>query len=344
MAIKVSNETKVGALTAIAITLLVLGFNFLKGRSSHGKLFLYAKFKNVEGLVAANPITINGFVVGTIDEVKESDRDLTGILVKMKLTKDIRVPNNAEAIISSNPLGTTSVIIQYAADTTGLRSYFKNGDTIRSGVSNGLLNVLTDRLDPTLTDLRGTLRSLDTVMRNVNSVFDESTRGNIQGVMANANLATGHVVTTTYQLEKLLQAQSGALARTMNNAADFSQTIADSKVKYNSILTNLETTTATLSRMELDRTIRKFNEAADGLKAAVDKVNSKDGSIGALLNDRKMYDNLTSTTNSMNLLLQDLRLHPKRYINISIIGRKDKSTPLMKPLDTDSLTQEQKFN
>lgn len=344
MAFKVSNETKVGALTAIAITLLVLGFNFLKGRSSHGKLFLYAKFKNVEGLVAANPITINGFVVGTVDEVKESDQDLTGILVKMKLTKDIRVPTNAEAIIASNPLGTTSVVIQYLLDSSGLHSYHKNGDTIRSGIAMGLLNVLTDRLDPTLNDLRSTLRSLDTVMQNVNTVFDESTRGNIQGVMANANLATGHIVTTTYELEKLLKAQSGALAKTMNNAAEFSQAIADSKTKYNNILTNLETTTATLSRMELDRSIRKVNEAADGLKTAIDRLNSTDGSIGALLNDKKLYNNLTSTTNSMNLLLQDLRLHPKRYINISIIGRKDKSSPLMKPLDTDTITQEQRLN
>lgn len=345
MAFKVSNETKVGALTAIAITLLIIGFNFLKGRSSSGKLFLYAKFKNVEGLVAANPITINGYTVGTVEEVKEGDQDLNSILVKMKLTKDIRIPNNAQALISSNPLGSTAVEIKYDSLTPGeTLSYYKSGDTMRSGTPTSLLNMLTDRLDPTLNEVNNTLRGLDTVLLNVNSIFDPNTRGNLQSAVASANFAMGHIVATSYELEKILNSQTGALAKTLNNASLFSQSIADSRQKYANIISNLETTTSTLSRMELDRTIRKFNEAADSLQLAVNKINSKEGTLGALLNDKGVYNNLNATVNSMNLLLQDLRLHPKRYVNINIIGKKDKTAPLMKPLDTDTITLEQKFN
>lgn len=346
MAFKISDETKVGALTAIAITLLIIGFNFLKGRSSSGKLYLYAKFKNVEGLVAANPITVNGYTIGTVEEVKESDQDLNNILVKMKLTKDVRIPNTAEAVIASNPLGSTAIELHF--NDTGIaastRSYLKSGDTIRSGIPTGILDMLTNRLDPTLNEVRGTLRYLDTVLLSVNSVFDPNTRGNLQSVIANANFATQHIVATTYELEKMLNSQSGALAKTLNNASLFSQSIADSRETYAHILSNLETTTATLSRMELDRTIRRFNEAADSLQIAVNKINSKDGTLGALLNDRGVYNNLNASVNSMNLLLQDLRLHPKRYVNISVFGGKNKTAPIMKPLPTDTITGEQTFN
>ena len=346
MAFKVSNETKVGALTAVAITLLILGFNFLKGNSSSGKLFLYAKFKNIEGLVAANPITINGFLVGTVEEVRESDQDLNSILVKMKLTKDIRVPNTATAIIASNPLGSTAIEIHLdssAATRSQPVSYYKSGDTILSGVPNGLLNILTDRLDPTLNDLRGTLRGLDTVLHNFNSALDPNTKGNLQSVVSSANFAMGHIVGISYELEKMLNSQSGALAKTLNNAALFSESIANSRERYANIIANLETTTNTLSKMELDRTIRKFNMAADSLQLAINKINSKDGTVGALLNDKAVYNNLNATVNSMNLLLQDLRLHPKRYVNINIIGGKTKEAPLMTPLPTDTITGEQKF-
>jgi phospholipid/cholesterol/gamma-HCH transport system substrate-binding protein len=346
MAFKVSNETKVGALTAVAITLLILGFNFLKGRSSSGKLYLYAKFQNVQGLVAANPITVNGYTVGTVEEVREGDQDLNSILVKMKLTKDIRVPNTAKALISSNPLGSTSVEIRFNDSSTIAveRSYFKTGDTIPSGVPTGLLDLVTNRLDPTLNEVKTTLRSIDTVLLSVNGVFDANTRGNLQGVIANANFATGHIVETTYELQKILNSQTGALAKTLNNASLFSQSIADSRERYANIIANLESTTQTLSRMELDRTIRKFNQAADSLQIAINRLNDKNGTVGALLNDRGVYNNLNASVNSLNLLLQDLRLHPKRYVNISVFGRKEKTAPIMKPLPTDTITGEQTFN
>lgn len=350
MAFKVSNETKVGALTAVAITLLILGFNFLKGNSSSGKLYLYAKFKNVEGLVAANPITINGLLVGTVEEVRESDQDLDNILVKMKLTKDIRVPNTAQAIIASNPLGSTAVEILLSDSVSAQAgqpvSFYKSGDTMRSGIPNGLLNILTDRLDPTLTDLRGTLRGLDTVLQNFNTALDPNTKGNLQSVVASANFAMGHIVGISYELEKMLNSQSGALAKTLNNAALFSESIANSRERYANIISNLETTTNSLSKMELDRTIRKFNMAADSLQLVINKINSKEGSLGALINDKGVYNNLNASVNSANLLLQDLRLHPRRYvppINVISFGKKNKEAPLMTPLSTDTITLEQKF-
>ena len=343
MAFKVSNETKVGALTAVSIALLILGFNFLKGHSLSSKTFLYSKFKSVDGLVVSNPVNINGFQVGTIAEIGESDENMSSILVKIKIVKDVKIPTTSKAIVRSNPLGTTT--LEIVLDTLNTVAYAKDGDYLASSTSPGLLGGINDAIDkklqPTIDQVRATLITLDTLLYNFNTVLDPNTKGNMQSVIANANKATASIVQSTASLSTLLNTQTGALAKSLDNVAVFSKSLADSRDKITGIMDNVEKTTATLSRMELDKTIRQMNEAVSGLKATIEKVNSTDGTLGSLINDKKMYNNLTSTINSMNLLMQDLRLHPKRYVNVSVFGKKDKSEPLMKPMSEDSITQEQ---
>src|ERR1700712_3133887 len=104
MAFKVTNETKIGALAAVSITLLILGFNFLKGKSYSSKTFLYAKFKSVDGLLVSNAVTIKGFQVGTVNEITEADQNLDYILVQIKITKDIKIPYTSLATVVSSPL------------------------------------------------------------------------------------------------------------------------------------------------------------------------------------------------------------------------------------------------
>ena len=330
MAFKVSNETKVGALSAVAITLLILGFNFLKGRTYTGKTFLYAKFKTIDGLLVSNAVTINGFQVGTVVEITETDVDLSTLLVQLKLVKEIRIPNTAVASVKSNPLGTTTLEIRF--DTTqAIASFLKTGDTLRVGTSESLMSTITNtfeqKLQPTIDQVKATLKSLDDVLLNLNSVFDPNTKGNLQSVIANANRATASIVQSTASLESMLNTKTGAMAKSLENLSVFSKTLADSKDEVTGIMKNVEKTTQTLSKMELDKTIRSMNEAIAGLKTTIEKVNSKDGTLGSLINDKKMYNNLASTVNSLNLLLQDVRLNPKRYVNVSVFGKKDKNKP-----------------
>ncbi len=342
MALKVSNETKVGALTAISITLLILGFNFLKGRSYSGKTFIYAKFKDIDGLLVSNAVTINGFQVGTVVDITEADPNLTDILVKLKLVKDIHIPNTSFAIIKSNPLGTTTIEVKFDSAKPAT-FYLKTGDTLKTGLSESLFGDVGSKIDPIINQLKGNLTSLDNVLQNVNSIFDPGLKGNLHSIIANANNATARIVASTASLQQLLNTNTGALAKSLNNMEVFSKTLADSKDQVNGIMTNVQKTTETLSKMELDKTIRQMNDAMGELKSTIEKINSTDGTVGALINDKKIYNNLSSTINSLNLLLQDLRLHPKRYVNVSVFGKKDRSTPLMRPMQEDSITQEQKI-
>jgi phospholipid/cholesterol/gamma-HCH transport system substrate-binding protein len=342
MAFKVTNETKIGALAAVSITLLILGFNFLKGKSYSSKTFLYAKFKSVDGLLVSNPVIINGFQVGTVNEITEADQNMDYLLVQIKITKDVLIPNTSLATVKTSPLGTPALEIKL--DTIIKQPhYFATGDTINTFVSPGLLDGLTSKLDPITDSVKITMSKLNNVLESLNSVLDPNTKGNMQSVIANTNAATANLVKSTASLNELLNTQTGALAKSLDNVQVLSKTLADGHEKIAGIIDNLQKTTENLSKMEVDKTVRKLNDAVATLQNTLNKVNSTDGTLGALINDKKMYNNLNSSVNSLNILLQDVRLHPKRYVNISVFGKKNTSEPLMKPLLEDSVTQEQKL-
>ncbi|MGB5007622.1 MAG: MlaD family protein, partial [Ferruginibacter sp.] len=143
---KISNETKIGALTAIAIVLLILGFNFLKGKTFFGKSHnLFAKYTNVQGLAASNPVMINGLQVGTVYSIT-TDKNMKEILVNMNMTKDVNIPVNSIAIIKPSLLGITSVEI-----TLGdAKQYIPKNDTIATEASSGIFTDVLSKVDPIL--------------------------------------------------------------------------------------------------------------------------------------------------------------------------------------------------
>jgi len=328
---KISNETKVGALTAVAITLLILGFNFLKGRSlfKTGN-FLVAKYQDTKGIMVSNAVLVNGFQVGNVYEIENEDANLKNILITIKLKGNYNIPDNSVAVINSNPLGAPSISINMGNSKTFLHS----GDTLITSSSAGLLGDLSNKLGPIGDAAKASLNSLDTVLRNINSIFDPSTKGNLQSVIANMNRTTASLVMSAASIQALLNQQSGAIAQSMQNVNSFTKNLADNNEKVTKMLSNVEKTTENLSKADIDGSVASLKKAIDNLNGLLDKVSSTDGSLGLLMNDKKLYNNLTNTIRSANILVDDLRVHPKRYVNVSVFGKKDKSKPLMAPLDS----------
>ncbi len=338
MAFKVSNETKVGAFTAIAITLLILGFNFLKGNNPLKKSqYFYAKFEAIEGLVAANPVMMNGLVVGTVYKTEPADEFLTSILVTIRLTEPIVIPTDSKATIKGNLLSTPVIEITKGVATT----YLKKGDTIQTLSSSGFLGTVLEQLGPTQTKLNSALGNMDSLLLSANKVLDANTQANLRLSMAHLSTITSNLVKTTQELNKLLSSNQNTLKVTLDNLQTTSKQMQTGTENLPAITANMEKVTKELSEAEFGKMVKNLDATISELQTTIQKVNDKDGTVGALLNDRKMYDNLTSAVNSLNLLMQDLRLNPKRYVNISVFGKKDKSTPLMKPMAEDSITQEQ---
>ena len=341
MALKVSNETKVGALTAIAITLLILGFNFLKGNNPMKRsMYLYAKFESIEGLVVANPVVCNGLVIGSVYKAEPADEFLNTVLVTIRLTEKLQLPVDSRAQIKGNILSTPAVEIIKG----GSSRFLNKGDTILTEKASGFMSEVLGQLGPTQNKLNTALTDLDTLLTGINNALDNEAQHNIRRTLASLTEISANLSKTTSMLNKMLSSQNNAINNTIGNLESTSKNLDEGTKSLPAISQNLEKVSKQLSDADIKKLINDLDATVGTLNASLEKLNSNTGTVGSLMNDKKLYENLTSTTNSLNLLLQDLRLHPKRYVNVSVFGKKDKTEPLMKPMQEDSVTQEQRRN
>jgi len=324
----ISNETKIGALTAVAIVFLILGFNFLNGKNIAGKnTRYYAVFNNIEGLATSNPVVINGKQVGNINNT-DGGKDMRRIVVDINVTQDVIIPSDAVAVINKSLIGNVQLEIKLGNSTIPL----KFNDTIRTIASSNLIGDAMKKLDPVLYQVTNVAKSLDTLINSVNGVIDPNAKHNIKSMLDNLNKTTANLAVSSASLQGLLNNQTGALAKTLDNVSSFTGALKNSEGTLTQTMSNMATTTDKLSKLDFEKTLNTLNATVTDLKNAIGKISSTDGSLGLLLNDPSLYRNLNATSNKINLLLDDIRVNPKRYVNVSVFGKKDKKQPLMVPL------------
>lgn len=329
---KISNETKIGILAVVSITLLILGFNFLKGKNFFDKNdHIYAIFPKVTGLANSSPVSLNGLQIGMVADIRERSPNIEdGIVVTINLARHINIPKNSIAFINADLLGSSSLIIEPG----DAGAFLTHGDTIRSRQKAGLMDEVSATLNPALKSLDGTLTSLDSLIQVVGTYFNPATKDNFHEIVANLSKAS-------MALNHLIASQNSALNKSMHNLESVTGNLASNNEHITNTLGNLQKTTEQLAAADIKGTVNSLQSAVSNLNGVVEKANSKDGSIGLLLNDKKLYQNLENTSRSLNILLDDLRTHPKRYISVSVFGRKDKSKPLQAPLNDSTQTSPQ---
>lgn len=329
----INNETKIGILAVVGIVLLVLGFNFLRGKNLFKKeTKLYAVYYDVLGLTKSNPVVINGVTIGKIENL-DGGKDMRNILVTVALNKDVNIPENSLAIINPNLLGNPTLEIRLGSST----HYLQNGDTLVTTASSGAFDEALKAINPVLYEVKNAVKSLDSVLNIVTNVFDDRTKDNIKDIVGNLNTVSKSFASSAKSLDLMLDVQNGALAQSLRNVNVFTENLNANNAKLDSIMENARITSRKLAQLDLKKTMDSLNVAIDDFKKGAAKLNSKEGSLGLLLNDKKLYDNLESTTNKMNILIDDIRVHPKRYVNISIFGKKDKANYLTAPMIDDTL-------
>lgn len=330
---KINNETKIGLMALVGIALLIIGFNFLKGTGLFKKeTKIYAKYQDIQGLTRSNPVMINGMQVGRIANL-DGGKDMKTITVTVSLTKDVNIPSNSLAVINPNLLGSPTMEIQLGDAGT----YLKSGDTLLTSLSGGAFDEAMKLINPVLYEVRNAVKSLDSVLTTITGVFDAHTKNSIKSMVDNLNLASASFVVTSESLKKIMDTQNGALAKSLNNVNTFTENLNSNNNTLDSILDNTKKFSKNLSSIDLAKTLDTLNVAINNFKQSAEKINSKDGSMGLLLNDKTLYTNLESTTNKINILLDDIRVHPKRYVNFSVFGKKDKGNYITAPLQDDTL-------
>jgi len=300
-------ELKVGILAIVAVGLLIFGYNFLKGNNvfNTSRVF-YAVYDNVEGLSPSAPVSINGFQVGTVTDI--SFIDSGKLLVTLNLNSDFEFSNKSVAqIYGGGLIGGKSMQIKLDDDVSELA---QSGDTLQSSVEEGLIELVNEKLTPLKEKISGAVVEVDTLLNSINFILDDETRTNLKESIENLNGTLASLNSSSSDIEILLNENSEQINTTIDN--------------FNNTSKNISVLSDSLSKIEFNRIIKNADETLLNLNEISNKLNNGDGSLGKLLNDEQMYQNIENATKEMEELIRDIKLNPKRYVHFSVFGRKDK--------------------
>lgn len=304
---KFSKEIKVGILTIGALALTYFGYSYLKGSNIlEDNRIYYAIYDNVEGLTKSAPVTINGLKVGNIDDIKFLDGS-GRLLVKFHVNGDFSFSSESKAsVYSTSLIGGKALAI--LPDFESKARSAQSGDTLQSQLDKGLQGEVMDQFIPLKDKIEHMVVSADSVLVAVNSTLNPEARENINKSLSELNQ-------TLVEFKNLSRKANGFLASNEEN--------------LNRTLKNLDTTTEnfakisdTLAQVEIASTVKQLENTIANFNTVLDKVNNGDGSLGKLMTDDQLYENLTRATDQAADLLQDMKLNPKRYVHFSVFGKK----------------------
>lgn len=299
---KFSREIRVGIMAIVAIFLLYFGLNFLKGVDIFTPVsYFYANYDDIDGLVPSSPVFIKGYKVGQVESIDYDFKQATPFVVKISVSKDIQVPQTAVMeLFDDGLMGGKAVqivnILPFAQS-----DFYHSGDTLASSVSSGLLGQLAGDLMPKVEEV---LKQADSLMYSVRSLVESD---NIKKSLTSIELTTSELATSSMALKKLMNQDMPGIVQNVQVITDDFKNISSSLSKV-----DFETTF-----QQLDLTIRDLNQITN-------KINAGEGSLGLLLNDKRLYINLLDVSGSADKLLIDLKEHPKKYVNFSLFGSKEK--------------------
>lgn len=291
-----TKEVKIGLTGIIAIAVLFLGLNFLKGinlfKSTNS---YYISFSDAKGLTQSSPVYANGYNIGIVREIIYDYTNPGNVLVVIDADEQLHIGKGTSANLVTEMLGGCTLHLNLAANTT---EYYQPGDTIKGNDSNGLM----EKAETLVPKIEGIMGKVDTLLNNLNTLTSDP---NIPGILEDTKNITTNLNTSSAELKRLLQKDVPVMTGKINRIGD-----------------NVITLTDNLNTLDLKSPIAKADSTLNYLQLMTAKLNRKDNSLGLLLNDTTMYYSINQTIGSANNLLIDLKENPKRYVHFSVFGRK----------------------
>lgn len=314
---KFSKELKAGVITLLAIVGFVVLFQFMKGKSlfTTDNIF-YAKYDNVEGLAQSSAVSINGLKVGQVDKIIPQTGKDGKISFVVKITVDNKFEFSKNSTLEIFEPGIMSgkemrVNLVYGGTTA------KDGDTLKGAFKLGMMGSLSSQVGPVKDQLQGVLYKVDSLMANANQIVDAQNRAEIRALLSNLNKTVGALQTTAGSVNNLVGHNDPKLQKVLDDA---SLTMQSGKVtldKYGNLAQSIDTKQLNATIANLDATVGKLNQVIGG-------IDKGEGSLGKLMKDEQLYNNLNSASSNLNSLIEDMKANPKRYINFSVFGKNNK--------------------
>lgn len=316
---KITREAKAGFVVIVTMIAFYTLFNFLKGKNlfSSGNTY-YVVYSDVSGLAPSKPVTVNGLRVGRVDNIEIVD-DARPIyfVATIKLERKIDFSKNTIAQIWEPGLmsgAEVRLLLDYKGNSA------KSGDTLRGELKHSMLDEFSTKLEPTQKKLDSLMMNLNTTIGDAHKLVDEENRENFKQILKNLDAT---LVSFNQTSKSLTQTSDSAGKLIEENREQLTKTLSVAQTTVE----KFGQTADKLNNLELEKIIANFEQVSAKLNQTLDEINSGKGTMGALLKDRELYDNLLKTTNSLDELLSDMKKHPDRYIQFSIFGKKQQPLP-----------------
>lgn len=317
---KLTREIKTAILVIASILLFIWGYSFLKGKELFTNYTtLYAQYDNVEDLSSSAPVTLNGLGIGKVSKITIDE--VTGkLLVELQLKTDFPISKTSTAALYSPSLigGKQIKIVPNMAD----KQLAEDGQTLASAVELGLTESLGGKIEPIQQKLDKMLVNIDVLVSGLNNTLDKQTQENLKKTIAELSQTMTQFHKASGSLNSILDTNKGQINSAVTN--------------LNKMSSNFNKISDSLNKADLGKSVRSLNQALAKVDGLMNKLNSGKGTAGKLLNDDALYNNLAKTSKELELLLQDVRLYPTRYVNVSLFGKKNKPYVAPPAEDTNS--------
>ena len=306
----------IGLTFVLALALVIWGFNFLKGKNIFvNQTFFYAKYEEVSGLEVANPVLINGYRVGQVNKLY-FDPNMSGdIIVVIMIEKPFPVPKDSYArIISADIMGSKAVDLDLGKSI----DLASSGDTLGTSLEASLKDEVNAQVQPIKMKAENLLLSIDSLVVAIQTVFNESAVENLTSSFNDIRRTFANLQSTTSNIDTLVDQEGNRISSILENIDSLSYTLKENRANISAIIKNFEVVSDSLAHADIPGTFIRANNSLDKLDLILAQINSGEGSLGLLLHNDTLYMEIEKSAQQLNLLLEDIRLNPKRYVKFAL--------------------------
>jgi phospholipid/cholesterol/gamma-HCH transport system substrate-binding protein len=319
---KISREIKVGIVVTVGLLVFYFGFNYLKGKNIFARArTYYAVFDNVDQLLPSASVQLNGFQIGIVDQIYFAPNSYKVIVKMLVNDKHVQIPKNSEAHIVSDLLGTRTLSISLGTD----QKLAESGDTLIAVRDLGISDELKNAIMPIKKQVESLAGSIDTVIRGFNNVFNRNTQSGLVSTFESMNGSMRRLEHAIAETDMLISSERQKLGSILSNVKAITDNLKNNNQQLSNIFGNLDRITDDVAKSNVKETMTNLQQSIAQLNKVLGIIERGEGSIGQLVKNDSLYNNIESSTHNLNLLLEDLRLNPKRYVQVSVFGKKDKS-------------------